>query len=226
MRRHLIAAVAALLAAVLAGTGCGRGDDRDLPDAAALLSASADEMARVETVGFRLESDADLGSLPVRTVDGVVTRAGDARGAATVDQFGQTVEIRFVVLDDRFHYQLLGDWQEAPLTAVAQLYDPSAILDPDRGIANLLRTATDPQVRGRESVSGVDTYEVTASFDAAALAVLLPGAPDGVPGSLWIGVERPLVHQARFAVPAGEGEAGTLTVGLSDFDAPVTIEAP
>jgi lipoprotein LprG len=228
MRRHVTTLAAAVtLAALLGAAGCKGGKDNDdgggeLPEAAALMTASADEMAQVETVAMQLETDTDLGGLPVRAVDGVVTRAGDAEGTAEIEQLGQLVELRFVVVDDTFHYQLIGGWQQLPLDDAAEFYDPSAILDPDRGVANLLRTATDPTVEGRDG----DLYEVTATFNADALEVVLPGAPDGTRGTLWIGVDRPLLHRAQFPVEAGSAEVGTLHVTLSNFDEPVDIVAP
>jgi lipoprotein LprG len=225
MRRYptatrLTAAGAALLLAV---AGCSRGGDgSDLPDGGELLQAAAGEMAQVETVAIRLAADAELANLPVREVDGVITRAGAAQGTAHVEQLGQRLEVQFVVLDGIFYYQLLGGWQELPLTEATDFYDPSAVLDPERGVANLLRTATDPTVERRDG----DTYQVTASFRADALSALVPGAAEGTRGTVWIGVERPLLHRAQFPLPAGAGEPGTLSVDLSEFDQPVDIRAP
>jgi lipoprotein LprG len=218
---RLIAAAAAM---VLLAAGCTGGDESDgeLPAAAGLLTAAADEMAQVETVTMQLAADVDVADLPVREVSGVVTRAGEAEGTATIEQFGQLVELRFVVLGDTFHYQLLGGWAQLPREQAAEFYDPSVILDPDRGVANLLRTATDPEVLQRDG----DRYQVAASFDAEALAALLPDAGAGTTGTLWIGVDRPLLHRAEFPLSGDDGPAGTLTVDLSDFDAPVDITAP
>jgi lipoprotein LprG len=224
MRRHATGALTAVVATLLLATaGCDGGtDDEELPDAAGLLAAAADEMAAVETVSMRLETDTDLGGLPVRGVDGVVTRAGDAEGTARIEQLGQRLELRFVVVDDTFHYQLVGDWQQLPLADAARFYDPSAVLDPDRGMAHLLRTATEPEVTGRDG----ELYEVAATFDATALEVLVPGGSDAIRGTVWIGVDRPLLHRAVVPVPGDDGGSGTLTVDLSGFDEPVSISAP
>jgi lipoprotein LprG len=224
MRRYPTATrlTAAAFTGLLALAGCSRGGgDGDLPDGGELLQAAAGEMAQVETVAIRLTADAELANLPVREVAGVITRAGAAQGTAQVEQLGQRLEVQFVVLDDTFYYQLLGGWQELPLSEATDFYDPSTVLDPDRGVANLLRTATDPSVE-RDG----DTYRVTASFSAEALSGLVPGAADGTRGTVWIGVERPLLHRAQFPLPAGAGEPGTLSVELSDFDQPVDIRAP
>jgi lipoprotein LprG len=211
MRRGL--AMFMIAAGLLAAGACrGGDDDQPAPDPAGLLTAAADEMAGVQTVRMQLEADGvEVMGLPLTAVDGVVTREGDAQGTAQVEQLGQQIELRFVILDDTFHYQLVGAWTSAPMSEV--LYDPSVILDPDRGLANLLRTATDPQLVGEDD----GQYEVDATFSGQALAQVLPGFTTDTRGKVWIGVDRPLLHRA---------EIDTMTVSLSEFDQPVTIVEP
>jgi len=223
-RRSIITAVPVLAVAAVLAAGCSGDRDRDdapLPDADTLLTSAADEMAGVQTVRLRISADTEVADLPVREADAVVTRAGDAEGSAQVEQLGQVLELNFVMAGDTFYYQLIGPWLEVPREEAAEYYDPSAILDPERGVASLLRNAQQPEVRGTASVGDTETYEVAASFAAADLAVLLPGVPEQVDGTLWIGQERPLLHRAAFTLPEG-----TVTVELSGFGAPAQISAP
>lgn len=217
---------AAILACLLVVAGCG-GGDADLPAVEELLPAAADEMAGVETTRMVVETEAGLTELALRRVDGRLTRSGDAVGTAAIEQFGALMEISFVVVGDTFYYQLIGGWQELPLSEASTLYDPSAILDPERGVAHLLRAATDGTVEARETVSGVDVYRVSATLPGEALGSLLPGVVESAPGTLWIGAERPLLHRAEVTLAgAAGGEAGTATVTWSEFDTPVEISAP
>lgn len=222
-RRSIFTAVSCLAVVAVLAAGCTgeRGDEEAPPDAEALLASAADEMAQVDTVRLHIGADTALADLPVREADAVVTRAGDAQGSAQIEQFGQVLELEFVLAGDTFYYQLIGPWLELPREKAAEYYDPTAILDPERGVAHLLRNADQAEVRGTGDAGGVDAYEVGASFAAADLAALLPGVPEQVDGTLWIGQERPLLHRAEFSLPGG-----TVTVELSDFDAPVEIRAP
>lgn len=215
------AAVTAMIALLLAACTGGADDPGEAPEAEQLLAAAADEMAEVETAAISLDVTAPLEHLPVTGVSGVITREGEAEGSAQVEQLGQQLELQFVVVDEVFHYQLLGPWAQMPLGDAQVLYDPTAVLDPDRGLANVLRTATDPEVV--EQADG--EYEVDATFSAEALEVLLPGAFDeDVAGTVWIGADQPLLHRAEFPVEGAQPTA--LQVALSDFDEPVTISAP
>jgi lipoprotein LprG len=223
MRRPFTIITALTMAALLATTACtGKKDDDngdgELPNPDELLSASADEMGQVETVRLQLATDTALAGLPVTHADAVVTREGEAEGTAELD-LGAVVAADFVMVGDTFHYRAIGPWQQLPRAAAP--YDASAILDPDRGVANLLRNANEPRIQGRETVSGVDTYQVTARFAAVDLVDVLPGVTEDIDGTLWIGVDRPLLHRAAFEIPGG-----TVTTNLSEFDAPVEISEP
>lgn len=215
-------AAVAVVAIAVAGCGGGGGDDDpvEVPEAAELMSAAADEMAGVETVRLVLAAGGGIPGIPLHAADAVVTAAGDADGTATIELTGVgAVEVRFVLVGDTFHYQAVGAWLQLPREDAAEIYDPSAILDPDRGVAHLLRTARDPEVTGTRG--DTEAYQVTATFAAADIAALVPGVTEDVDGTLWIGVDRPLLHEAEFDL-----SSGTVTAELSGFDEPVEISAP
>jgi lipoprotein LprG len=224
MRRALaLVTTTALGLAVLAGCG---GDDGDLPAGEALVKSAATEMRSVKTARFVITTDGTVDRLGLSGADAVVTGDGDAKGTATLDDAGSSTELTFVVVGETLHLKgLTGDWQRVPLALAASVYDPSKILDPDRGVAHVLATASGAKTESTETVAGTRTYKVTATLDATALAAIVPGVDENVTGTLWIGADRPLLHRASFRVP-GDGGGGTATVTLSEFDAQVTISAP
>jgi lipoprotein LprG len=198
----------------------------DLPAGDGLVSSAAAEMRAVKTARFVISTEGTVDRLGVTGADAVVTSEGDAEGTATLDQGGSSSELTFVVVGDTLHMKgPTGGWQQVPLALAATVYDPSQILDADRGVANVLATATEAQTEASETVDGARTYRVAATLDAKALATIVPGITENVAGTLWIGADRPLLHRASFRVP-GDGGGGTATVTLSEFDAQVTISAP
>jgi lipoprotein LprG len=226
MRRILLAAV---LAAVVATSACtGGGDDppaagSGLPDGTALLAGSAAEMKTVTSAAFDIATEGAVASLPLKSAQGQITSAGDATGSASLDQAGVPLEIQFRIKDDTLYVNgLTGGWQQLPLAAAAAVYDPSAILDPDRGVAHVLATATGT-TEAQEEVDGAATYRVKATLDGAAVSALVPGVAGDLAGTVWIGAERRLVHRIAFTPT---GQTGTVTVTFTDFDAPVTVEPP
>lgn len=217
-----ITALTAVVLLALTGAGCGDGPALDRSEAESLLTAAADEMATVTTVRLHLTVDGDALDMPVRAVDAVVTADGDAAGTLTVTELGQVLEAEVRLVGDVLHYRLLGGWQTGTREEAARLYDVSAILDPDRGVAQLLRTAELVAADGTERVDGVSTQRLRVRFAPAAVTTLLPGVdlPDPV-GTVWIGAERPLLHRVVMDLPDGHAE-----VTLSRFDEPVDIRAP
>lgn len=219
--RPLVAAVAlaGILGGALAGALAGCGGDDEVPDVdpGELLAAAADELAGVQTVRMQISSEGDVAQLPVRGVDAQVTADGDAAGTAQVEMLDQLLEVDLVVVGDEFHYRLLGSWQQGTRADAADVYDPSVILDEQRGLAQLLRTATVAGV----SRAAEDGYRVPATFDAEAAGALLPGAPDDLTGTVWIMEDRPLPTRLVLDLPDG-----SVTVDLTDYDAPADIRAP
>ncbi|MEV4756709.1 LppX_LprAFG lipoprotein [Micromonospora sp. NPDC049559] len=234
MRRPLTFA-AALLLLLTALTACtGReprppasagpsGSAGQLPPADGLLREAAAELRDLRTVRFEISTNGgDL--LGIRSASGRVTAAGEADGKVRLDQTGVASDLSFVVKPPDLYVKGLaaGGWQRLPLAAAAAVYDPSALLSPERGLARLVGTAHGT-TEAREELGGVPTYRIRGTLAGAGLAVLVPGLSSDATGTLWVGTDRRLLHQARFAVP---GQSGEVTVTFSDFDAPVTVVKP
>jgi lipoprotein LprG len=217
-----------LLAGLAACTGGGQESSSDLPAGDELLRSAAEAMRSVQTARFEITADGTVAGVPLRRATGVITAAGDAEGSVQLDQSGALAELSFVVKGQTLWVKAVtGGWQELPLAMASSVYDPSKILHPDLGVANVLATARDAQTGARESVDGQDAYRVKATFPPDALSKLVPGIETDVPGEVWVGVDRRVLHQGKFNVPAdGGGDPTTVTVMVSDFDAPVTIDEP
>lgn len=217
------------LAFTIAGTAaCGKGKPGELPPGDTLLKESAAAMREVQTVRFAIESDGTIAGLALRRAGGQLTRDGEAKGTALVQQFGVNVEVEFVVVGDSIHIKgPTGGWQTMPLALASTVYDPSAILDPERGIAKVLDSARDGRTETREKLDGVDTYRVKATLDAGDLAAIVPGATGDVAATVWLAVDTKRLVRATFTMPGTDDAPGAnVTVSFSEFDAPVSISAP
>ena len=230
-RRTIVTAL--VLALSLVSAGCSEEDKPaakpgDLPAADTLLREAATAMRAVESVRMTIEITGKPGGVPLRRVEGQLAKAGNATGKVQLDQAGTLSELEFVVIGSTAYIKgPTGGWQSVPLAVASTVYDPSAILDPQRGIAKLIETASGAEAEAREEVGGVDTYRVAASFGSTVIAALVPGYGVGASGQLWIGTENKLPVQIKLQMPATEaGEASTVTVKLSDYNAPANISAP
>lgn len=227
-------ALAALAALTLALTGCTakKADTTtppgNLPAAEQLLTEAALAMAGVKTTHFTINVDGKISGLTLHSAEGDLTREGAAKGKATVEQFGATIEAEFIVVNQKLYFKgPTGGFQELPLAVAASIYDPSAILDPARGVAKLLSAAKDPKVLGIDKVDGSDAYRVSMETDPTSLAAIIPGTPTGVTALLWLDVATKKLVKGEFTIPAsGDNAGGKVLATFTKYDAPVTISAP
>jgi lipoprotein LprG len=198
-----------------------------LPAAGDLMNQAGTAMGTVKTVKFAINVDGSVPGLPLHSADGVLTKAGDAKGSASISELGATIQVDFVIVGQSFYLKALtGGYQKLPLSTATAIYDPSAILDPKRGISKLLSGATDPKTVGSESINGHNAYKVALKLDPAAIESLIPGAGAGTTGTVWIDATSHRVDKGVFTLPTTGGKSATVTITLTDYDAPVTISAP
>lgn len=192
------------------------------------LKESAARMREVRTVRFAIETSGSVAGIPLRGARGQLTREGAAKGTVQLDQGGATTELEFVIVDGRAYLKgPTGGWQSMSENLVSSVYNPTAILDPDRGLAKLVETARDARIETTEEIDGVRAHRIAATFEPEVVAVLVPGAGAGITGQMWIDTERKVLVQVKFKVPASGGSAAaTATVRLSEYNEPVSISAP
>jgi len=194
----------------------------NLPAGDTLVKDSATAMGAIKTAQFLITAEGQIAGLSLRRAEGTLTKEGSAKGTAQVDQAGAAVELAFVIVGDKIYLKgPTGGYQALPLTLAATVYDPSAILDPERGIAKVLKSATGATTEASEAVDGKDAWRVAVTSNGTDLAGLIPGVTGSIPGKLWIADADKRLLKASFTL-----SGGTATVTFKEFDAPVTISAP
>ncbi|RKS74779.1 lipoprotein LprG [Actinomadura pelletieri DSM 43383] len=191
--------------------------------AARTLRDAAQAMGNVKSVAFTMKSD---GRTPVIVKGGdmKLLRAGDAEGTLTVEQQGQNVEMKVVALGDSIYINAAtGGWRKLPKALAATMYDPSAVLDPRRGIAGLLTSAAEPRAEAVEKVDGKETNRVAARLPREQAAALIPGIDTDLEGQVWVSRTDHRLVKVRGRFPK---ERGTVTISFTEFDAPYKFSAP
>ncbi|MFI6510637.1 LppX_LprAFG lipoprotein [Streptosporangium sp. NPDC050855] len=222
-RRILIAAVIAALSLITACSGGGGAGATaaPLPSGTELVKKSAEAARAAKSVTFSMETE---GTPPVQVkkASGRLTGTGDADGTLQVDVLGTLQEISFVLLGETVHFKgATGGFQKMSRSQLAAIYDPSAILDPDRGVVQLLGTAQNPKTQAAETLDGADVYRVTATLSKQVLATMVPGIAQNVDATLWM--DRATARLIKADLPL---TGGKVIVGFGDYDVPVEITAP
>jgi lipoprotein LprG len=230
MQTRLLAIFAALFAAIALIAGCSsssQGSSKELPDAATLLKQSAETTKSQSSVHLKLSVQGQIQDLPIETLEGDLTNkpAVAAQGTANIVFLGQRLEgVDFVVADGNLFGAITkGSFQD--FGPAADIYDVSALLNPDTGLGNILSNFSDAKSDGRENINGVDTVRVKGNVSADAVNKIAPQikATGPVPGTAWI---REDGNHELVQAKLEPSPNNTITMTCSDWGKSVTVTKP
>jgi lipoprotein LprG len=230
--RHAVHAFLAILfAAALLVSGCSSSSESSsepLPDATTLLQDSTKTTREQQSVHLKLTVQGEIKELPIELLEGDLTNkpAVAAQGSANLLFAGQRLEgVQFVVADGILYGALTPGSGMQDFGPAADIYDVSAILNPDTGLANVLANFTEAKADGRETVEGTETVRVTGKVSADAVNKIAPqiGATGPVPATAWIADnDKKELVQARLEPSPGN----SVTMTLTDWGKQVTVTKP
>lgn len=233
MRRLPMALTAlALLASVACQSGSpGTSDPGSLPEGDQLLSAAAGVMSGLSSVSFDIdiEADGEPSNFQIQQALGTVTADGDVTATARLYLGERLVEAEYIRVDGTSYLMLVtGGFRELAESTASRIFDPSALLDEERGIPAALASASEATTQALEEVEGVDSYRVSARLDPdliEGLSQLASGREQ--PFTLWVSADdnRLIRAQVTFEEPDG-GNQTDLSVTFSGFNEDVDIQAP
>ncbi|MFD2397088.1 LppX_LprAFG lipoprotein [Prauserella oleivorans] len=103
-------------------------------------------------------------------------------------------------------------------------FSPARLLDPERGLRQLLTKATALETESREELQGVPAYRINGELSHAAVSALVPGIHDAVDVKFWVS-ENPRRDLLRLwvQVPPRQPNEGSvmLELALTDHNKPV-----
>jgi len=231
MQTRLLAIFAALFAAIALVAGCSKSSDdssKELPDAATLLQQSSQTTKSQASVHLKLTVQGAIAELPIETLEGDLTNAPAvaAQGKANLLFLGQKLDdVGFVVAEGNLFATLTAGSAYQDFGPAADIYDVSAILNPDTGLGNVLANFSDPKSDGRETINDVETVRVTGNVTADAVNKIAPqiGATGPVPGTAWIREDgNHELMQAKLDTSPGN----SITMTTTDWGKPVTVTKP
>lgn len=220
VKRLLVLGVLGLVA--VAGCTSSTDSGAPLPDGTALLKDAAQATKSITSAHFALKVNGQVPGLPIKELNGDLSTAGDAKGDAKLEQFGQVLEVQFVLAEKNLYIKgITGQWQN--LGEAAKVYDVSAILDPNRGVSNLLANVPGAKTEAREDINGVKTFRIAGKAGKAAVAPLVPSVQSDVDVKFWVREEGD--HQpVRALLEVSPGNSVEIT--LSEVGKPVSVTKP
>lgn len=224
--RRLFAVLAAVAAAALLVSGCSKTSTEALPEASGLIQQSIAATKALKSAHLEIAVNGKIAGLPVKTLSGDLTNVPSVAiaGSSKISMGGSDVDIQLVVLDGTLYAALTpNSWLD--MGPAADVYDPSVILNPDAGLANMLAAVTDAKSEGTDTIGGVPTIRITGKVAGDAVNKLIPQLKAGgpLPATVWIEKDAP--HQLVQA-KVDQSESNSVQLTLSEWDKPVTVTKP
>ena len=222
----VLVALFATAALFVAGCSSSSKPSEPLPDAAGVLQQSIAVTKGLKSAHLEITVSGKIDGLPIKKLSGDLTNvpAVAISGSSTISMGGSDVDIQLVVSDGTLYAALTpNNWLD--MGPAKDIYDPSVILNPDNGLANLLASVTDAKSEASETINGVDTIRISGKVTADAVTKLIPQIKSStpLPGTVWIQKSDP--HQlVQAKVDTGNGSA--VQLNLSEWDKPVTVTKP
>jgi lipoprotein LprA len=239
--RTVIATASAAFAVVIAIGGCGSHSSNSVVssgastsatsgDAATILKSAADATRKVTGMHVSLAVQGNVPNLRVTKLDGDISTTPQtvATGTATL-LLGQTPQdAKFVFVDGHLYSDLGQPGSYTDFGNGTSIYNVSVLLDPNKGLANVLSKLQGGAVAGTEQVNGVATTKITGNSpaeDIATLAGFRLTAQDAttVPTTVWIATDGSF-HLVQLQLKPTADSSVTLT--MSDWGKQVTATKP
>ncbi len=225
--RRILAVLTALLAAALFISGCSAKKAAEpLPDAAGLIKQSIQTTKALKSAHLEIAVTGKVEGLPLKTLSGDLTNipATAVKASAKVVMGGSDIDADLVVLDGTLYAALTpNNWLD--MGPAVEVYDPSVILNPDTGLANMLGALSEAKAQALETVGGAPTVKITGQVPSDAVNKLIPRlkATGPMPATVWIEKDAPnQLVQVQLEQSAGN----SVQLTLSDWDKPVTVTKP
>ena len=231
-RHRLLAVLASLTLAAALIAGCSFSSSKSggpLPDGTTLVKQSADGTKNLKSAHLVLTVTGKIPGLPVKNLTGDLTTSPStaAQGNAQITYLGQDISADFVVVGGDLYTNALNpaDKTMTDVGPASQVYDPSAILNPDTGLPNVLANFTDAKAEGRDQISGQTTVRISGNVSADAVNKIASPfkATQPVPATVWI-VESGDHQLAQVNLQHSQGNNVQMT--LSNWNQPVQITKP
>ncbi|MCF8569393.1 LppX_LprAFG lipoprotein [Gordonia sp. HY002] len=232
--RLIAGGFATAITAAMVLTGCSSSDDDQTKPASDAGAESTLEAAATATQALTgahvvLSVDGQLQSINATKVDADIETKPklEGEGTTTLNMGGKSVDAPFVYIDGTLYtnvdgagFQDYGDGRS--------IYDISKILDPEAGVANILRNVDGAQEAGEETIDGTATTKITGTVTGKTLSGLTSTAAEG-PGSDG-------TYDATIFITTGDNQVArvvvsptervTMTVDLNEWNKSVDVEKP
>lgn len=211
---------------------CGGGSAPPV-DPARTLRDAATAMAKLNTLSADLKFT--KGAITFQGFTLVRARSAvrlpsDSDTTYTVKQQDLAISLEVVIAGGHVYLHLpFSRYQEMTGTQAAAIPDLAKLFDPATGLPAIIPAGRNLGYAGTESMGGVDTQKINATYSADQLHSLLAQLSSSVDikAQVWVGASDHLIRKAILDGAFGDGgKEASVEVDISGFNAAVNIAPP
>ena len=229
MRRFGPSAACLLAAVLLAACGGLQPEDPGLA-----LRQGAGAIANLKTVTATLKvtkGTISFQGFALVSATAAIRRPDMSDTTYTVRQQDVQIQLEVVILDGHVYLKtpFLNRFDELKPQQAASIPDLAKLFDPVSGLPAVIAASRNPKYVSAETVDGVDSYRVEATYTAEQIHGMLSqlASTGDVTADIWVGGSDHLIRKAVLTGKFGDnGGDSTVEVDLSGFNAPVNIASP
>lgn len=221
----------AVLALMLVAA-CGGGSTQPVDPARTLHDAAA-AMAKLHTVSADLKFTKGAISFQGFTLvraQTVVRLPADSDTTYTVKQQDLAIGLEVVISGGHVYLHVpFSTYQELQGSAAAAIPDLAKLFDPTTGLPAIIPSGRNLSYSGTETIGGVDTQRINATYSADQLHSLFAQLTSSVDvkAQVWVGASDHLIRKAVLDGAFGDGgKEASVEVDISGFNAAVNITPP
>jgi serine/threonine protein kinase len=196
------------------------------PDAVTLLGQASRSTRELKSAHLVQIIEGKISGVGVKSLVGDLTtspsRAGTGREVLTFA--GTDVDTEWIVFAGNLYATITpGKWSD--FGAASDIYDPTAIMDPNTGLANILSNMSDSKAVGSDTIDGAQVVKVTGQVGADVVKKTFAeiAASGSIAVTVWIRPDGD--HQlARMVLEISPGNSIQMT--LSNWNVPVDVQKP
>ena len=220
--------IGGICACLLLLAACG---GSSTPNSTVLLKTAGEKFNATQSMHFLVQAD-HLGALSgadvdVQKAEGDVARPDKLKAKATVATSIVTVDVQLVLIGAQ-------GWYTNPLTGQFEQTDQfngfQVLFDPTKGVGAQLSALKSPSAPTDGSANGVPCWKISGTLPASTVGQYLgvPDATGDIPVTVFLGKDDGKLHEVllRGVLTQHDTDQTVRTILFSDFDKPVTIEAP
>lgn len=187
------------------------------------VNAAYKDTAQLKTINLEYTTLGDTKKATIIHLDGKMKKSPfESEGQIKMRLSGTLVECTFKIYNNQVHTDMNGTKATLPLSQLKQSFDVEGVLNPNRGLANLIKNLHNPKKVKGEKILGVPATQIEGTLEGSLLDKFGGDLKGQVPAKLWI-TQDDSHHLIQAEVP-NEKKNNSLQIRITQWNKDFSVQ--